>query len=499
MHCWSVWRPLSPGSACVPSPLLAEGRRRNRAAQVGATSHTVWVSQLLRVTPADAARMLHAATSLDGASTDPVTASLPAGAQSGAFGAAQAVVAADAVDALPHDLSAGARAAAVALMSEHAPAMDPADLGEVGRRLLETVDPDAGEARLARQLADQERRAVQSRGLTMNPAAAGMVRGRFTLPESDAAIVLAALRPLAAPRPCAPAPAPGGGASTPTSGAAAGADGATHESADAAAAPAADAAGTAGAGATAAAGATRDPRNHAQRMGDALVELAERSLLHGDLPDTGGDRPQLVVLTTLAQLESRTGIGETLDGTPVTPAALRRFACDAAVIPVAMGGTGQPLDVGRETRVVPIGLRRALALRDRGCAFPGCDRPPAWTDAHHIRHWAAGGTTAIGNLVLLCGHHHRTVHSTPWRVRIRPDGHPEWQPPPWVAPPGTRIPGRPRTPARPTDCPRRPGGPDVPAPTVGPVPWDPWDPDGSRPGGPFRSTEPLEEPATVSW
>lgn len=480
--------------------VLAEGRRRNRAAQVGATSHPVWVAQLLRVTPGDAARMLHAAGSLDAAAVDPVTARIPADARRGVCGTAQAVVSADAVDALPDEVSPGARAAAMDLMLEYAPVMDPADLGEVGRRLLETVDPELGEARLARQLADQERRAVQSRGLTMNAASAGMVRGRFTLPESDAAIVLAALRPLAAPRPCALAP----GADPEGAAGPAGTAGAAGP----------DAAAGADRNAAVAAGATRDPRNHAQRMSDALVELAERSLVHGDLPDTGGDRPQLVVLTTLAQLESRTGIGETLDGTPMTPAALRRFACDASVMPVVMGGTGQPLDVGRETRVVPIGLRRALALRDRGCAFPGCDRPPGWTDAHHVRHWADGGGTAIGNLVLLCGHHHRTVHRTPWRVLIRPDGHPEWQPPPWVAPPGTRIPGRPRTPTRPTDCAppvhatepttrMQPCDPLDPVDPPGrPDPsgrWEPWDPDRSRPRGPFRSPEPVGDPAIVSW
>lgn len=446
--------------------VLAEGRRRNRAGQVGATSHTVWLAQLLRVTPGDAARMLHSAAALDAAGFDPVTARMPADARRGVCGVAQAVVSADAVAALPDELPPGARAAAVDLMCDHAPILDPADLAGIGRLLLETGDPEAGEARLARQLADQERRAVQSRGLTVNAPAAGIVRGRFTLPETDAEIVLAALRPLAAPRPSA-TPAPGadvGGAG-------------------------ADAAGVA-------AGATPDPRTHPQRMADALVELAERSLLHGDLPTTGGDRPQLVLLTTLAELEARTGLGRTLHGTPLTPAALRRLACDAAVIPAVMNGSGQPLDIGRETRVVPIGLRRALAIRDRGCAFPGCDRPPAWTDAHHVRHWADGGTTALDNLVLLCGHHHRTVHSTPWRVHIRPDGHPEWQPPPWVAPPGTRIPARPHTPTRAPD-PDHPADPADPA--GGPVPWDPWDPDGTHPGGPFRTPGPVTGPELADW
>jgi hypothetical protein len=70
-------------------------------------------------------------------------------------------------------------------------------------------------------------------------------------------------------------------------------------------------------------------------------------------------------------------------------------------------------------------------LRDRHCAFPGCDRPPLMCHAHHITHWISGGETKLSNLVLLCGHHHRTVHHTPWEVRINPDDHePEFQPPP---------------------------------------------------------------------
>jgi hypothetical protein len=65
------------------------------------------------------------------------------------------------------------------------------------------------------------------------------------------------------------------------------------------------------------------------------------------------------------------------------------------------------------------------------CAFPGCDRPPLMCHAHHITHWISGGETKLQNLVLLCCHHHRTIHHTPWEVRINPHDHqPEFQPPP---------------------------------------------------------------------
>ncbi|MGZ5212851.1 MAG: HNH endonuclease signature motif containing protein, partial [Actinomycetota bacterium] len=77
-----------------------------------------------------------------------------------------------------------------------------------------------------------------------------------------------------------------------------------------------------------------------------------------------------------------------------------------------MSGRSQPLDVGRRTSVIPPAMRRAVIVRDRHCRFPGCDRPHTWCDAHHVVHWAAGGPTALPNLLLLCRRHHRLIHRT---------------------------------------------------------------------------------------
>ena len=87
-----------------------------------------------------------------------------------------------------------------------------------------------------------------------------------------------------------------------------------------------------------------------------------------------------------------------------------------------------PLAVGRETRTIPAHLRTALTLRDQGCRFPGCDRPPAWTDGHHIIHWP-DGPTELDNLVSLCRTHHRRVHEQGWRIHIA-DGVAIVEPPP---------------------------------------------------------------------
>ena len=115
---------------------------------------------------------------------------------------------------------------------------------------------------------------------------------------------------------------------------------------------------------------------------------------------------------------------ETDDGVPLTGEALRRLACDAGVLPAVMGGDGQPLDLGRRQRTVTPAQRTALIVRDGGCIFPGCDRPPSWSDAHHIIHWLNRGPTDLWNLCLLCSNHHHTVHDGTWTLRhLDPDAH----------------------------------------------------------------------------
>jgi hypothetical protein len=119
---------------------------------------------------------------------------------------------------------------------------------------------------------------------------------------------------------------------------------------------------------------------------------------------------------------------------PISAASARRIACDCALTTIRIDGNGVPLNLGRSQRLVSPQQRRALIARDHGCAFPGCGRPPAWTDAHHIRHWIDGGTTDLVNLVLLCRHHHRTVHHNGWDIVVGEDQHPWFRPPAWMDP-----------------------------------------------------------------
>jgi Domain of unknown function (DUF222) len=149
-------------------------------------------------------------------------------------------------------------------------------------------------------------------------------------------------------------------------------------------------------------GMTRgETRSGSQRRADALVDLATTQLRCGDHRDVHGQRPHLTLTVSAETLRSGAdappaelgGVG------PIHPATARRIACDAVrtVATVAApadgvastpGSTpGLPLSVGRATRTIPAAIRTALLLRDHGCRFPGCDRPPAWTDGHHIIHW----------------------------------------------------------------------------------------------------------------
>ncbi len=196
-----------------------------------------------------------------------------------------------------------------------------------------------------------------------------------------------------------------------------------------------------------------DPRSAATRRAQGFAEMLRRYLDSGTAPVTGGHKPHLTLTMTLTDLQHRTtstststcaggcnstgaggGFGLLDHGGPITAAKARMIACDAEVLPIVLGSASQVLDVGRATRVFPTSIRRALIHRDKGCAFPGCDRPPAWADGHHLVHWADGGPTSLANAVLVCRLHHSLIHRGDWTVRLAADSKPEFIPPPWIDP-----------------------------------------------------------------
>ncbi|MDS0135712.1 DUF222 domain-containing protein [Amycolatopsis sp. 505] len=172
-----------------------------------------------------------------------------------------------------------------------------------------------------------------------------------------------------------------------------------------------------------------DHRAMPQRYGDAFSDAVDLALNSPDLPMQAGERAHVMVAVSLTDLQSGTGTATLGDTGTMTAAEARVHACDAMIIPAVLGAKSEPLNLGRLRRLISAGLRRALFLRDRGCAFPGCHRPPRHCQGHHIRHWADGGPTNLNNLVLMCAHHHRLLHRSGWEVRIAPDGLPEFLPP----------------------------------------------------------------------
>jgi hypothetical protein len=112
----------------------------------------------------------------------------------------------------------------------------------------------------------------------------------------------------------------------------------------------------------------------------------------------------------------------TLDGEPLRPAGLTHLLCDPIITRLTLDANGVPLDMSRQVRFATPAQRKALAIRDGGCAFPGCGHPAGWCDAHHIVYWEHDGDTDIANLVLLCRHHHGVIHRRGWNIRADPSG-----------------------------------------------------------------------------
>jgi hypothetical protein len=172
-----------------------------------------------------------------------------------------------------------------------------------------------------------------------------------------------------------------------------------------------------------------DERTAPQRRADGLVEVARVAAASAELPVLSGALPQLEVVVPLDRL---TDVGEAdpamlllpVGGSaPLEDAALQRLGCDASVARIVLAPDSVPIDVGRSRRLFSAAQRRALAVRDGGCRWPGCGRPARYTDAHHVVPWSCGGSSDLTNAVLLCRHHHRLVHEGGWTLGLRDPAH----------------------------------------------------------------------------
>lgn len=434
--------------AAVASRLVADAERADAGMAVAGMSVKNVLVHQLRHTPSAAAGLVRRSVAL---ADRPGTL---AAAQAGEVNAEQAGVIVKAVDALPADeVTAADIAAGEATLLGMAREFHAGGLKVLGGRLLEVIAPVEAdrleETRLEREL----RAAQQDRFLQFLDTGHGVTKLSGLLPTTSAALVRAQLDAyVAAARRSEH-------------------DRTEHDrtDADGGAAPSTSQAGSGLP--DSASGPLPSRVSMGQRRADALVAMAEQCAAERLAPAIGGDRPRALVLmgydrllqtardhaARLARHASDAGQGNTptnagagaaadhvfggvdgvaaqlVSGERVPAGVLRRWLCDAELLPVVLGGESQVLDVGRARRCATAAQRVALTVRDRGCVFPGCDVPAPLCEAHHIDPWATGGPTDLLNLALLCWHHHALCEPgrparDQWLIEIR-DGVPVAIPP----------------------------------------------------------------------
>ena len=171
-----------------------------------------------------------------------------------------------------------------------------------------------------------------------------------------------------------------------------------------------------------------DPRPVGRRRADAFGQIMRTYLSNSRRPTSGGVLPHVTLIrpatATQAEVFGDKGV-DTLGFTgPVSASTADLITCDSTLTSVTVDLAGAPLDVGRTERLFTPVIRKGLAVRDGGCAHPGCGRPVSWCDAHHITPWGSGGPTSLDNGVLLCRLHHTAIHHGGWQVYLGPDRHP---------------------------------------------------------------------------
>lgn len=160
-----------------------------------------------------------------------------------------------------------------------------------------------------------------------------------------------------------------------------------------------------------------DPRTIDQVMVDALVDIVSVATRAPSGRLFGKQNPAVRVLVTRDDLMRGEGPAF-LEGqsSAVSVATAQRHVCTSGVVEVSFSGCGEGMDLGRDERFHLPRQRTVLAARDGGCTVDGCDRPPSWSEVHHIVPWSEGGGTSVVDAVLLCRFHHMLFHNNGWRV-----------------------------------------------------------------------------------
>ena len=367
--------------AAVDQLLVAEADRQGLGGEYGRGTTANLLTTLLRITPFEArgrverARDLGPRRGLTGEPLEPILPATSLAVQAGEISSAHVDVIADCLDAIPAEISYEASGPAEQFLVEAARSEHPGQLRKTAAMLLSRIDPDGVEPR------EEELERGRDFGLRKYRDGSSTPLGRFT-PETTA-MWETVLDSLSAPQ----------------------------QSAD----------------------GDADVRTGGQRRHDAVAEILSRVLRSGTLPDCGGVPVTILVRTTKSELENQSGVAVTSHGTLLSISKVLEMAGDAHVLAAVCAETGGIMSYGRERRLASKGQRLALAARDGGCCFPGCDRPASWTEVHHIISWLIGGHTAIDNMCVLCRYHHRHFENLGWEVFMH-DGMPAWRPPAWLDP-----------------------------------------------------------------
>jgi hypothetical protein len=367
-------------------------------ARAGFGSTAAFLRAQLQISAGDARARVTAAAAcgtrfeFSGGSMPPQRPVLAAARAAGQVSAEHTSVIIDALDKLPLGTAPDDVAAAEERLVDEAAHLDPAGVARLGRRILDHIDPDG----TLRDHAWKQR--IRTASLTRHHDGTGSLRALLT-PEA-LETWQTVLDPLARPHPTGPE--------------------------------------------------GPDPRSPGQRLHDALHDAGTRLLDAGDLPASGGTPATIVIHVTKQQYDAQRaaaaadpgddptadaspGLAETEHGNLVPVPAAFAMADQAVVCTVVTDAKDIPLQLGRASRIATPGQTIALAARDRGCTFPGCDRPAAWTQRHHVIPWQAGGPTDVDNLALVCGYHHRTFEARGWQC-VMQGGRPHWIPPSWIDP-----------------------------------------------------------------
>jgi hypothetical protein len=361
--------------------LIAELEARNLPGRYVLRGSKQLLSGLLTLSPSESGtRVRHAhelgpRTGLTGERLPPLLPITAAARADGAITSRQAEVIIQSMAKLRSiQLPVEEQSDAESFLVEQARRFDAATLAGIAKRLLDTLDPDGNLA--------EERSQRRRRFLSCVPNGNGMHRLTAELDTETAALAMAVLHALAAPKP----PANG----------------------------------------------EHDERTAGQRMHDAFRSVLKLALRAGGLRASGGIPATVLITMTAEQFQTGTGLAATSYGQKLSVDRALRLADQAAIAWIVHNSKGGIINYGTTRRVASDKQTLALIARDKGCAFPGCADPPEWTERHHIVPWREGGPTDLDNLCLLCDFHHDRI-DTGWQITMRDDV-PWFVPPAWLDP-----------------------------------------------------------------